>query len=60
MLSTDQTLKGLGLVIVPALGCRLVAGRVRLPVARSYFLFVAAPLRIVRGTGSPLNPPAIF
>jgi NhaP-type Na+/H+ or K+/H+ antiporter len=31
MLSTDQTLKGLGLVIVLALGCRLVAGRVRLP-----------------------------
>ena len=24
------------------------------------FLFVAAPLRIVRGTGSPLNPIAIF
>ena len=24
------------------------------------FLFVAAPLRIVRGTGSPLNPTAIF
>jgi NhaP-type Na+/H+ or K+/H+ antiporter len=31
MLSTDQTLKGLGLVIVLALGCRLLAGRVRLP-----------------------------
>ena len=24
------------------------------------FLFVAGPLRIVRGTGSPLNPIAIF
>ena len=24
------------------------------------FLFVAAPLRIVGGTGSPLNPIAIF
>ena len=24
------------------------------------FLFVAAPLRIVGGTGSPLNPTAIF
>jgi kynurenine formamidase len=24
------------------------------------FLFVAAPLRIERGTGSPLNPIAIF
>ena len=24
------------------------------------FLFAAAPLRIVRGTGSPLNPIAIF
>ena len=24
------------------------------------FLFAAAPLRIVRGTGSPLNPTAIF
>jgi NhaP-type Na+/H+ or K+/H+ antiporter len=31
MLSTDQTLKGLGLVIVLALACRLVSGRVRLP-----------------------------
>jgi hypothetical protein len=30
-LSTDQTLKGLALVIVLALTCRLVAGRVRLP-----------------------------
>jgi kynurenine formamidase len=27
---------------------------------RSEFLFVAAPLRIVGGTGSPLNPVAIF
>jgi kynurenine formamidase len=27
---------------------------------RWVFLFVAAPLRIVRGTGSPLNPLAIF
>jgi hypothetical protein len=24
------------------------------------FLFVAAPLRVVRGTGSPLNPIAVF
>jgi kynurenine formamidase len=24
------------------------------------FLFAAAPLRIVRGTGSPLNPVAVF
>ena len=31
MLSTDQTLKGLGLVIVLALACRLVSGRLRLP-----------------------------
>lgn len=32
MLSTDQTLKGLGLVIVLALACRLVSGRLALPV----------------------------
>jgi NhaP-type Na+/H+ or K+/H+ antiporter len=31
MLSTDQTLTGLGLVIVLALACRLVSGRLRLP-----------------------------
>ena len=31
MLSTDQTLKGLGLVVVLALACRLVSGRLRLP-----------------------------
>ena len=31
MLSTDQTLRGLGLVIVLALACRLVSGRLRLP-----------------------------
>jgi NhaP-type Na+/H+ or K+/H+ antiporter len=31
MLSTDQTLKGLGLVIVLSLGCRLLSGRLRLP-----------------------------
>jgi NhaP-type Na+/H+ or K+/H+ antiporter len=31
MLSTDQTLRGLGLVIVLALACRLVPGRLRLP-----------------------------
>ena len=30
------------------------------PSGRWEFLFVAAPLRIVRGTGSPLNPIAIF
>jgi kynurenine formamidase len=24
------------------------------------FLFVAAPLRVVRGTGSPVNPIAVF
>jgi len=29
-------------------------------VGRWEFLFVAAPLRIVGGTGSPLNPTAIF
>jgi kynurenine formamidase len=29
-------------------------------IGRWEFLFVAAPLRIVRGTGSPLNPIAIF
>jgi kynurenine formamidase len=29
-------------------------------VGRWEFLFVGAPLRIVRGTGSPLNPTAIF
>jgi kynurenine formamidase len=29
-------------------------------VGRWEFLFVAAPLRIVRGTGSPINPTAIF
>jgi kynurenine formamidase len=28
--------------------------------ARWEFLFVAAPLRIVGGTGSPINPIAIF
>ena len=27
---------------------------------RYEFLFVAAPLRIEKGTGSPLNPVAIF
>jgi kynurenine formamidase len=27
---------------------------------RYVFLFSAAPLRIEKGTGSPLNPPAIF
>jgi NhaP-type Na+/H+ or K+/H+ antiporter len=31
MLSTDETLEGLGLVIVLALACRLVSGRLRLP-----------------------------
>ncbi len=29
-------------------------------VQRWEFLFAAAPLRLVRGTGSPLNPTAIF
>ena len=29
-------------------------------VERWEFLFVAAPLRIVGGTGSPINPTAIF
>jgi kynurenine formamidase len=29
-------------------------------VGRWEFLFVAAPLRIVQGTGSPLNPTAVF
>ena len=29
-------------------------------VGRWEFLFVAAPLRIVGGTGSPVNPTAIF
>ncbi len=29
-------------------------------VRRWEFLFAAAPLRLVRGTGSPLNPTAIF
>jgi kynurenine formamidase len=29
-------------------------------VGRWEFLFVGAPLRIVGGTGSPLNPIAIF
>ena len=28
--------------------------------ARWEFLFVAAPLRIPRGTGSPINPIAVF
>jgi kynurenine formamidase len=29
-------------------------------VGRWEFLFAAAPLRIVGGTGSPINPTAIF
>ena len=29
-------------------------------IGRWEFLFVASPLRIVGGTGSPLNPIAIF
>jgi NhaP-type Na+/H+ or K+/H+ antiporter len=56
MLSTDQTLKGLGLVIVLALGCRLVAGRVRLPA-----IVVLLPVGFAAGAATDdVHPDALL
>ena len=56
MLSTDQTLKGLGLVIVLALACRLVSGRMRLPA-----IVLLLPVGFVAGAATDdVHPDALL
>jgi NhaP-type Na+/H+ or K+/H+ antiporter len=56
MLSTDQTLRGLGLVIVLALACRLVSGRLRLPA-----IVLLLPVGFAAGAATDdVHPDALF
>src|SRR5215218_880395 len=56
VLSTDQTLKGLGLVIVLALACRLVSGRMRLPA-----IVLLLPVGFVAGAATDdVHPDALL
>jgi NhaP-type Na+/H+ or K+/H+ antiporter len=56
MLSTDQTLKGLGLVVVLALACRLVSGRLRLPA-----IVLLLPVGFAAGAATDdVHPDALF
>jgi NhaP-type Na+/H+ or K+/H+ antiporter len=55
-LSTDQTLKGLGIVIVLALACRLVSGRLRLPA-----IVLLLPVGFVAGAATDdVHPDALL
>ena len=53
------TLTAIGVHLLDYLHLRRLAGACE-EAGRWEFLFVAAPLRITGGTGSPLNPTAIF
>ena len=55
----ELVLVGLGMPIFDNLDLDALAGAAR-ERRRVEFLFVAAPLRVVGGTGSPLNPLAVF
>ena len=55
----ELVLAGLGMPILDNLDLEAVA-RVAAEQNRETFLFVGAPLRVVGGTGSPLNPLAVF
>jgi NhaP-type Na+/H+ or K+/H+ antiporter len=56
MLSTDQTLGGLGLMIVLALACRLVSGRLRLPA-----IILLLPVGFVAGAATDdVHPDALL
>lgn len=55
----ELVLVGLGMPILDNLDLELLAS-VAAQKKRSTFLFVGAPLRVQGGTGSPLNPLAVF
>ena len=56
MLSTDQTLGGLGLMLVLALACRLVSGRLRLPA-----IILLLPVGFVAGAATDdVHPDALL
>lgn len=55
----ELVLVGLGMPILDNLDLELLAATA-VREKRTTFLFTAAPLRVVGGTGSPLNPLAIF
>jgi len=55
----ELVLVGLGMPILDNLDLEAVA-RQAAQRNRSTFLFVGAPLRVIGGTGSPLNPLAVF
>ncbi len=55
----ELVLVGLGMPILDNLDLDALA-KVALEQRRSSFLYVGAPLRVVGGTGSPLNPLAVF
>ena len=55
----ELVLAGLGMPILDNLDLEALA-RVAAEQKRETFLYVGAPLRVVGGTGSPLNPLAVF
>jgi kynurenine formamidase len=55
----ELVLVGLGMPVLDNLDLELLAS-VAAQKERSTFLFVGAPLRVQGGTGSPLNPFAVF
>ena len=55
----ELVLVGLGMPVLDNLDLELLA-KVAAEKKRSTFLFVGAPLRVKGGTGSPLNPLAVF
>jgi len=55
----ELVLVGLGMPIFDNLDLEAVAATAS-QLNRPTFMFVAAPLRVKGGTGSPLNPLAIF
>ena len=55
----ELLLAGLGMPILDNLDLAQLA-RVAKELKRSTFLYVGAPLRVRGGTGSPLNPLAVF
>ena len=56
MLSTDEILTGLGLVIVLAIGCQLLAARLRIPA-----IVLLLPVGFVTGAiTDDVNPTSLF
>ena len=55
----ELVLVGLGMPILDNLDLEAVATKAA-ELNRATFLFVGAPLRVPGGTGSPMNPLAVF